>query len=118
MKLNIKQAYMAMFKLLDGCYWNTRNDDLGAMLGFMNTEIFEGDEPVDMAVFDTWEDCTSNVTNNKLLSSKQIFCSVIAFLKIYKDEFDFNLQWLIDKLEAEGESEKWAECVGKAYDMH
>ena len=114
MDLNLKQAYSVMLNMLDTYYWETKNDDLGAMLGFMSTDILEGDEPADSAVWDTWKDCATSITNDEFLSSEQAFAITLAFLNIYNQEFGFNIKDIITKIIDSSENDaKWVKGINK-----
>ena len=115
MKLNLKQAYLAMFNLLDGYYWSARDDILGGMLGFMSTDIFEEDMPADSAVWSTWENCVNKITNNQSISSEEAFQSMLIFLRLYHEKFGFDLNWLFEELmNNSAHDEKWTNSVRNA----
>jgi len=117
MKLNFKQAYLAMINMLDAYYWETKCNDLGAMLGFMSINIFEGDEPTDPAVWITWKECIGNIIHGKTLSLEQAFQSSVAFLRFYNEQFGFDIKDVIETIiEASENDAKWIEGVNKALD--
>ena len=44
--------YDKVFALLDHCYWICKEDALGALLGMMDRELFEGNMPADAAEYE------------------------------------------------------------------
>lgn len=61
-ELTIKEAYMAMFKYLDGLYDSTKSEDLGDFLSSM--QLLDDGMPVDSAVWEDWLDAVKKVKEN------------------------------------------------------
>ena len=63
-KLDIQEAYNAMFEFLASYYERTQSDDVGALLGSMS--LLDDGKPVDPAVWQDWRTSlrVSNVNNN------------------------------------------------------
>ena len=115
MHLNVKQAYRTMVDFLDGYYWNTKNDTLAGMLGFMNTELCGDGMPADTAVWSTWNECVDAITDDHALSSDNAFQAMVRFLEKYDLNFGFDLKWLLSELNVSPSTmEKWGESVAKA----
>lgn len=54
-------AYKAMFRFLEKYYALTNADDIGALLGSMSMEIFQGEIPADSAMWDEWLEAIRDV---------------------------------------------------------
>ncbi|MDR1359112.1 MAG: hypothetical protein LBJ48_07180 [Coriobacteriales bacterium] len=92
-----KQAFYAMYYLLDKYYFNyglggeRRSFDLGSFISNMDPHIRYNGEPMDLAYRDDWEelleklDAGEDVSREKLLEAIRIFC------KHYVDTYDFDL---------------------------
>ena len=46
-----KQSYKTLFSLLEGFYNETKNDSVGILLGSMDSELFDGSDSADPAMF-------------------------------------------------------------------
>jgi hypothetical protein len=47
-------AYKAMFRFLEKYYALTNADEIGALLGSISMEVFQGDGPADPAMWGDW----------------------------------------------------------------
>ena len=115
MKLSIQQSYLAMFYLLDMFYWITKDDCLGSLLGGFNPYLFVGGMSADPAAWDDWINSVKKISDEELLTSKEAFLCTVEFVRFHKDEFGFELGWLIDGINAMSEdNEKWTASINKA----
>lgn len=62
-KLNVLQAYNAMFHFLEIYYNRTESDDIGALLGSMS--LLDDGKPADIAIWKDWNEsiCACDVQN-------------------------------------------------------
>jgi hypothetical protein len=121
MELTIKQAFFAMFYLLDTYFDNGYESDLGGLLGAINPYLFDGDMPADTATFDEWKSCISEVSekNDNSIKADGVYKAIIKFLEFYSTEFGFNLEDIINdvkkhRISNESVCEVWSQCVEKA----
>ncbi len=115
MKLDIKQSYLAMFEQLDGIYEETKDDCLGSLLGGFNPDLFIGSMSADPAAWEDWKKAVEKITGEELLTSDEVLCAVREFIKFHQEEFGFDLNWLIDKLNATSvDSSDWIRSVRTA----
>lgn len=121
MKLTIKQAFFAMFYLLDAYFEKENTGDLGGLLGSLNPYLFDGKMPADVAIFDDWKRCIHDVvkSNDEKLETEVVYITIIKFLELYSSEFEFDFEDVIGDIKSHriGESsvhETWHQCVEKA----
>lgn len=71
MILNNKESFYSMFYILDEVYQNENSDDLGAILGIMNSRAFSWLWDCGSAIYDDWEEFIKNklVNGNNLIKS-------------------------------------------------
>ncbi len=97
-----KKLYTALFNVLDNFYNETANDSLGALLGSMNPFLFEDTDSADCAVFDDFCECfqaESNVSDSA--DSMTGYLAAIRFLTLYRDNFGFDMNNIIQQFEYE-----------------
>ena len=111
MNINHKQAFLAMFDLLDEYYDMTKNDDLGAILGSISPKLFVDGEPADPASWHDWEDSIHKVTTKELINCMEALQAVREFLNLYQVEFGYNLVWLLEEWESANLANRWAARV-------
>ena len=58
--LTEKQAYLAMFRFLDGLQKRTNSDDLACILGSMDINAFDS-KPMDPALWNDWIDAIKQI---------------------------------------------------------
>jgi hypothetical protein len=112
MNLTIKEAYLAMYCMMENFYKITKVDDLGALLGSFNPYLFEGGMPADDAAWDDWKSCVEKVSTQDYLSEKQAYDAMILIIKLYNDKFGFELKEVLIYLEQgiEENIKTWQEC--------
>lgn len=117
MYLDIRQSYLAMFYLLDSFYWVNEDDCLGSLLGGFNPYLLADSMSADPAAWEDWGRCVKKVTDREELTSDEAFRAAWTFVKYHIEEWGFELQWVIDKLnEMSVDSEAWKKCVERALD--
>lgn len=123
MKITIKEAYYAMFYLLDKYYDEKQNDDLGAILGSMNPTIFSDDMPADAALWSEWIAIVKKIVSceraDECLDTNQAFQAMVAFLSYYKKEFGVRIEEVIEdltsnKLNSRDLGAMWQESIKQA----
>lgn len=124
MELTIKQAFFAMFYLLDAYFDNGYEGDLGGLLGSVNPYLFDRDLPADTATFDEWKSFISQVSqkNGNSIKADEVYKAIIKFLEFYSAEFGFNLEDIINdvknhRISNESVYEVWSQCVKKALEI-
>ena len=103
----IKKAYIALFDLLDKEYDKTSDNELGRLLSDMNPNTFVGDMSADSACYEDFCDFGKEYQKDDVLSA---YSASMKFLKMYQDEFGFNIGKFIDTISFE----KYKECFEKA----
>ena len=102
MKITVIQSFYAMFYLLDNYYDQKKIDDLGAMLGSMSPDLFDGDMPADIAIWHEWLAIVKEVAQSDMevdcLDDKLAYESMLAFLNYYNREFGVNIDIVIEDL--------------------
>jgi hypothetical protein len=109
-KILRKQAYLIMYKFLDGIFDNRRSqfdDDLPMLLGSMR--LLDDGEPIDSALWEDWLDALPI----EHVSSDEAFAGMINFLQMYvsrgdQGEITFVLS-LLDKETHPDIYKKWLE---------
>ena len=81
--------YDKVFALLDHCYWICKEDALGALLGSMDRDLFEGDMPADAAEYDDFA---------AVYKGKGTRETAIDFLLLHEEQFGFSLKQSISIL--------------------
>jgi len=123
--LNIKQAYLAMFYLLDEHFWETtKNDSLGGLLGSLDPclsvgmRIFGGNNPAFPATWQDWLESVRKISDSDLLSNEESFQSIVIFLKLYMTEFGFEIGWILDEMKNISlNHEIWLSSVKKSIEV-
>ena len=102
MKITVIQSFYAMFYLLDNYYDRKKIDDLGAMLGSMSPDLFDGDMPADIAIWHEWLAIVKEVAQSDMevdcLDDILAYESMLAFLNYYNREFGVNIDIVIEDL--------------------
>lgn len=106
-KLYIKQAYLALFDLLDKEYDKTSYNELGRLLSDMNPNTFVGDMSADSACYEDFCDFGKDYEKDDVLSA---YSASMKFLKMYENEFGFNIVKIVETISYE----KYKECFEKA----
>ena len=90
-----KKAYLTLFNLLDFKFEKNQNPQLGRLLGDMNPNLFADDTSADSACFEDYLDCGAPYTSDEILNA---YHASLDFLKMYKNEFGFEITELIEEL--------------------
>lgn len=92
--MRMMQSFLTFFYILDQCYEQCQEDDLGGLLGAISPEIWEDGQPMDKAMFNDWKEISSPDTVNE----QNIMEKAYDFLDYYEKQFGFNFvktkQWL------------------------
>jgi len=113
MQVNIFQSYLVMFNFLDKCYDDTKNDTLGALLGAFNPTLSDDNLPMDLAAWEDWSQCFQRFANEDKIDEKKIFNITMDFIYFYKNEFDFDLDWLLNEMKNGEQENNWIYAVEK-----
>ena len=89
------KAYLALFNLLDLKFEKSKDLQLGRLLGDMNPNLFADDTSADSACFEDFLDCSASYTSDEVLNA---YNASIDFLKMYNNEFGFEILELIEEL--------------------
>ena len=74
------------FRLLDLCYEQYPEDDLGGFLGSISPELWDDGKPADIAVYHDWKRMAAGST----LTDTHIIGVTHAFLENYEQKFGFD----------------------------
>lgn len=80
------QSFLMFFYILDQCYEQCPENDLGGFLGAISPELWEDGKPMDKAVYNDWKERNDVV----LLNSQNIVDTALDFLRFYQTKFGFN----------------------------
>jgi len=69
--LDVMLAYKAMFRFLEKYYALTNAEDVGALLGSMNMDVFQDAKPADPAMWDSWLEAIAEVNAEQVYRSDQ-----------------------------------------------
>ena len=84
--MRVMQSFLMFFYILDQCYEQCPENDLGVFLGSISPELWEDGKPMDKAVYNDWKD-RNDVA---LLNSQNIINATLDFLRIYQTKFGFD----------------------------
>ncbi len=110
-KLNSLECYQKMFKYLDRYWEKTKLDDLGGLLGSMDTNIFKDDNPADSGLLEDWE----TITNRRVdITSEECFEYMIKFIEKQSEWLD--LAELVNHLKdvKKLKNQDWEEWITQA----
>ena len=89
------QIFLIFFYILDQCYDQYKEDDLGEFLGAISPEIWDDGQPSDKSIFDDWQ---KNNLSEKV-DAGNIIEKIYHFIDYYEREFDLDFsktkQWLL-----------------------
>ena len=113
MELNLKQAYLAMYNILQQYHNNKKNDDeLGDLLYSMEpSSLSEDFQPADPETYLEWENVVNEITVKELMSCEEAFQAMILFLEFYQYEYYLRLEWLLAELSKRTTQKKWISAV-------
>lgn len=84
--MRVMQSFLMFFYILDQCYEQCPENDLGGFLGAISPELWEDGKPMDKAVYNDWKERNDVV----LLNSQNIVDTALDFLRFYQTKFGFN----------------------------
>lgn len=84
--MRVVQSFLMFFYILDQCYMQCPENDLGGLLGAISPELWEDGMPMDKAVYKDWQE----QNDIALLNSQNIVNAVSAFLEFYEIKFGFD----------------------------
>ena len=94
--MTLEQSYKYVFKILDDYYDRTHNDELGAMLGGLNPNLFQDQMSADPAAWDDWIDAVRKVTQNEYITEEEARTAMLVLMKGYNDHHGFDLSDVIE----------------------
>lgn len=80
------QSFLMFFFILDQCYDQCKENDLGGLLGSISPELWEDGKPMDLAIYNDWKD----KNDVRLLNSQNIVSAAYQFLECYQKKFGFD----------------------------
>lgn len=91
--MRVMQSFLIFFYILDQCYEQCSENELGGFLGSISPELWEDGKPMDKAVYNDWKD-RNDVA---LLNSQNIVNATLDFLRFYQTKFgcDFSKTLII-----------------------
>lgn len=84
--MRVMQSFLMFYYILDQCYEQCPENDLGGFLGAISPELWEDGKPIDKAVYNDWKD----QNDVALLNSQNIINATLNFLRFYQLKFGFN----------------------------
>ena len=84
--MRVMQSFLMFFYILDQCYEQCPENDLGGFLGSISPELWGDGRPMDKAVYDDWKERNDTA----LLNSQNIIDATLDFLKYYQTKFGFH----------------------------
>ena len=84
--MRVIQSFLMFFYILDQCYEQCPENDLGGFLGDISPELWEDGKPMDKAVYNDWKD----QNDAALLNSQNIINAALDFLQFYQTKFGFD----------------------------
>lgn len=88
------RKFWLLFVILEKCYFSCLDDDLGGLLGALDSDLWGDGYPADMAILRDWEEGDSNYSEEK----DDFVNRIVSFLHSYSNNygFDFNksIEWL------------------------
>ena len=88
------RSFLFFFYVLDQCYDQCKEDDLGGLLGAISPELREDGLPMDMAIFNAWRE----KNGNKNINRQNILNLSYDFLEEYEKRFGFKFtktKWIL-----------------------
>ncbi|MBR5247020.1 MAG: hypothetical protein IKV25_06610 [Clostridia bacterium] len=94
-----KRAYLTLFNLLNLRFNNTCDKELRRLLGDMCPYTFKDSNSADPATYEDFLDCLNDCySETKKMDITTTFKASIKFLEVYRDEFGFAIQKVIDDI--------------------
>lgn len=91
--MRVMQSFLMFFYILEQCYEECQEDDLGGFLGIISPELWEDGKTMDKVVYNDWKD-----RNDVLyLNNQNIINATLDFLQFYQKKlgFDFSKTQII-----------------------
>ena len=85
--MRVMQSFLMFFYILDQCYEQCPENDLGGFLGAISPELWEDGKPMDKAVYNDWK-ARNDVA---FLTSQNIIGATLDFLRFYQAKFGYDL---------------------------
>lgn len=79
------QSFLLFFYILDQCYDQYKEDDLGGFLGAISPELWGNGQPTDKAIFNDWK----KMSESETISKNNILKKTYDFLNSYEKQFGF-----------------------------
>lgn len=79
-------SFLVFFYILEQCYILCHEDDLGGFLGAISPEIWEDGKPIDIAVYNDWQNQNAPMETEIESVPKQIY----EFLDRYETNFGYD----------------------------
>lgn len=97
-----KQAYTALFNVLDKCYDETKDSSLGSLLSDMNPDLFDESDSADPVVFEDFSECIKVIYGKSFTAdARTAFLASMQFLRHYRDDFGFDIDDIIKQIDYE-----------------
>jgi len=84
--MRVMQSFLMFFYILDQCYEQCPENDLGGFLGAISPELWEDGKPMDKAVYNDWK-ARNDVA---FLTSQNIIGATLDFLRFYQAKFGYD----------------------------
>lgn len=84
--MRLMQSFLMFFYILDQCYDQCQENDLGGFLGSISPELWEDGRPIDKAVYNDWKEKNDVQT----LNSQNIIKTTYDFLQYYESKFGYS----------------------------
>ena len=88
------QSFLIFFYILEQCYEQCQEDDLGGFLGAISPEFWLDGQPMDKAILNEWKE----INNLDVVNERNIIEKTYTFLEYYEKQFGFKFtkakQWL------------------------
>jgi hypothetical protein len=99
--MNLKEAYIYMYNLLESYYLSNKNNELAPVLAGFSIHPSPPDHIIsdDQAAWYDWIDAVRKITKSNELSEKETLDAMIILLKEYNDHHGFELSEVIDHFE-------------------
>lgn len=89
------QSFLMFFYILDQCYMNCRENDLGGFLGTISPELWTDGKPIDIAIYNDWQKISNPETINEENIIKKTYDFLVHYEKTFGYEFSKTKEWLI-----------------------
>ena len=108
------QSFLMFFYILDQCYEQCPENDMGVFLGVVSPELWEDGKPMDKAVYNDWQDQNEVA----LLNNKNIKNATINFLKYYQTKSGLNFSKTISIIQNTANEEMIDNAINRTNMMY